>query len=117
MPGVSTDCHANSPERSVIPDGALVPADGTSQRLAQRKTLLRQLDAGQEQLLPRKLAVSSVRQFVTSDLTGHSDRQTTWQPGRTQQNKTRNKFNSVEGPLAAHTKLLKRLRVKRLVSN
>lgn len=77
MPDVSTNYRATSPERRVIPDGFLVPADGVSQRLAKRKTLLRQLDAGLEQLLPRKLAVSFVGQFITSDLTGHSDRQTT----------------------------------------
>lgn len=77
FPGLSTDYRATSPESRVVLDGFLVPPDGFSQRLAQRKTLLRQLDAGLEQLLPRKLAVSFVCQFITSDLTGHSDRQTT----------------------------------------
>lgn len=77
LPGVSTDYHATSPERSVVLDGFSVNADGISQRLAQRKTLLRKLDAGLEQLLPQKLAVSLVCQFITSDLTGHSDGQTT----------------------------------------
>lgn len=76
-PGISIDYHATSPECRVIPDGFLVAVDGVCQRLAQRKTFLRQLNAGLEQLLPRHLAVSFVCQFIASDLTGHSDGQTT----------------------------------------
>lgn len=53
LPGVSTDCHAASPERLVIFNGVFVAPDGVGQRLAQRETIFRQLDAGLEQLLPR----------------------------------------------------------------
>lgn len=77
LSGVTPDDHAASPERRVIFDGVFVLADGVGQRLAQRETLLRQLDAGLEQIPPRQLAVSLVRQLISSDLAGYGDGQTT----------------------------------------